>query len=214
VQVKNLLKKNAVTVDDRNHEVTKVIGTPFGLFSGMLCRHEAASLLKLAELGFKSAPKLISLSGSSFTMAMIAGESLGDRLFIDEPLFVRVLDVVHQLHDLGFAHGNLRPNNILITDKSEPVLIDFETCCQRLNPLFFLARFSDLVRLRLLCQLRVVPFNKDRMRAMFPEYVNLAMFIVTPVDRFLSMLSSIKKRWRKSRKVSAEQRDSSPLTGE
>ena len=209
---KNLLKKNSITVTNDKKEVIKVVGTPFGLFTRACCRHESECLLKLTELGFKGAPKIISSTGNSFTMEKIEGKSLNGRQFrqcCDEQIFLRVLDVVRQLHAFGFAHGNLHPSNILITDRSEPVLIDFETCCQRPNPLFFLFKFSDLVRLHLLWQLRFGPSHKDRMRTLFPGYVTLAMFIITPVHRFVRVLKSNKRRWRRSRKVSANQRDSS-----
>ena len=211
MQPKDLLKKNSITVDDGKKEVIKVVGTPFGLLTRIWCRHEAECLLKLAELGFEGAPKLISSTGNSFTMEKIEGKSLNGRQFrqfCDEQIFFRVLDVVRQLHAFGFAHGNLHPSNILITDRSEPVLIDFETHLQRHNPLFFLFKFVDHVRLHLLWQLRVVPSNKDRMRTIFPRYVTLAMFIITPVYRFVLVLKSTKKRWRRSRKVSAKSYDS------
>jgi serine/threonine protein kinase len=212
MRLKNLLKNNSITVVDGKKEVIKVVRTPFGLLTRTWCRHEAECLLKLADLGFESAPKLISSTGNSLTMKKIEGKSLNGhqfRQFCDEQIFLRVLDVVRQLHAFGFAHGNLHPSNILITDRSKPVLIDFETCLQRPNPLFFLFKFSDLVRLHLLWQLRFGPSHKDRMRTLFPGYVTLAMFIITPVHRFVRVLKSNKRRWRRSRKVSANQRDSS-----
>ena len=203
MQIKNLLKKNFVTVTDGNNEVIKLVRTPFGPLTRIWCRHEAECLLMLAERGFESAPKFISSRGNSFTMEKIEGASLSSRQFVDEQLFLRVLDVVRKLHNFGFAHGNLRPNNILITDRSEPVLIDFETCCQSHNPLFFLAKFSDHVNLYLLCQSRVVQSDQDLMRTIFPRYVTLAMFIITPLSRFAGVLKTIRKRLRRSRKVSA-----------
>jgi RIO-like serine/threonine protein kinase len=206
---KDLLKKNSITVVDGKKEVIKVVKTPFGLLTRICCRHEADCLLKLAELGFESAPKLISSSSNSFTMEKIEGTSLKCRQFVDAQLFLRVLDVVRQLHAFGFAHGHLRPDNIIITDRSEPVLIDFETCCQRHNPLYFFLTFRDHVMLHLLWQSRVVQSNQDRMRTIFPRYVTLAMFFITPLNRFVGVLKSIKRRLRRSRKVSAEQRDSS-----
>ena len=196
---------------DGKKEVIKVVGTPFGLLTRIWCRHEAECLLKLAELGFEGAPKLISSTGNSFIMEKIEGKSLNGRQFrqfCDEQVFLRVLDVVRQLHAFGFAHGNLHPSNILITDRSEPVLIDFETCLQRPNPLFFLFKFSDYVRLHLLWQLRFGPSHKDRMRTLFPRYVTLAMFIITPVNKFFRVLKSNNRRWRRSRKVSAKSFDS------
>ena len=125
MQIKNLLKKNSITVDDGKQEVIKVVGTPFRSLTKIWCRHEAECLLKLAELGFANAPKLISSTINSFTMEKIEGTSLRGRKPIDEKLFIRLMDVIRELHDFGFAHGNLRPNNIFIKADNEPVLIDF-----------------------------------------------------------------------------------------
>ena len=91
---------------DGKKEVIKVVRTPFGLLTRTCCRHEAECLLKLAELGFESAPKLISSTGNSLTMEKIEGKSLNGRQFrqvCDEQVFLRVLDVVRQLHAFGFA---------------------------------------------------------------------------------------------------------------
>jgi serine/threonine protein kinase len=196
---------------DDDREVLKVVGTPFGPLTRTWCRHEAECLSKLADLGFAHAPGLISLNGNSFTMEMIDGPSLRGHQPVDEELFLRVLDVVHHLHDLGFAHGNLRPNNILITDEKEPFLIDFETCCQKHNPLFFLAQFSDHVRLYSLWQSRVVKSALGRERTTFPRSVTLAMFFLTPLNRIAGVFKSIKKRLRAPRKVLSEH--STPLSG-
>jgi predicted Ser/Thr protein kinase len=209
MQIKNLVKKNSVTLIDGKREVIKVIGTPFGPLSERWCRHEAGCLSKLAELGFEGAPKLIGSSGHRFTMEKIEGSSLNGRNVVDERLFRRVLDVVHQLHTLGFAHGNLRGSNILITDRKEPVLIDFETCCQKRNPLFFLVKFSDHVRLHLLSQYAVAQSDQERIRTLFPRHVTLAMYVITPINRLARALRSIKKGLRKARRISAEQRDAS-----
>lgn len=180
----------------------------------MCCRHEAGCLSSLAELGFSGAPKLISSAGNSFTMEKIEGKSLNGRQCIDEPIFLRVLDVARQLHGFGYAHGNLRPSNILITAAGEPVLIDFETCFRRGHPLFHIARFSDQMKLYLLWQSRVVRSDQGLMRATFPRHVTLAMLVISPASRLAAALKatkkSIRKKLRRSGTVSAEQRDSSP----
>jgi len=207
VQLKNLLKQNSITVIDGKKEVIKAVGTPFRPLTRIWCRHEAECLLKFAELGFTNAPKLISSTDNSFTMEKIEGTSLRGREFIDEQLFLRLMDVIRELHGFGFAHGNLRPNNILIKDGSEPVLIDFETCCQLHNPLFLLAKFSDYVRLHLLWQSRVVQSNPELVRMKFPGYVSLAMFVITPFSRLGGIVNYAKKWLRRSLKISAEPRD-------
>ncbi|MBL0166625.1 MAG: hypothetical protein IPP85_05465 [Propionivibrio sp.] len=207
MQIKNLLKKNHITVDDGKKEVIKVVGTPFRSLTKIWCRHEAECLLQLSELGFTNAPKLISSSVNSFVMEKVEGPSLRGRKPVDEQIFLRLMDVIRKLHDLGFAHGNLRPNNIYIKEGNEPVLIDFETCCRIHNPLFLLARFSDHVRLHWLWQSRVVQSNPELVRAKFPRYVLLAMFVITPISRFGSIVESAKKSLKRSLKASAEPRE-------
>jgi RIO-like serine/threonine protein kinase len=203
MQLKKLLKKNSVTVVDGNRAVIKVVGTPFDWLTRRLCRHEAQCLAKLTELGFAGAPKLIRASSNSMTMERIDGTSLRRHPCLDQALFLRILDVVRELHRLGFAHGNLRLDNIFISDSRGPVLIDFETCCPRSNPLFFLVRFNDDVRLYLLWQSRVVQTDRDLARKSFPRYVTLAMFVIAPLNRFAAILTSLKKKLRKSLRASA-----------
>jgi hypothetical protein len=197
MQIKKLLKRNYTTVDHGKKEVVKVVVTPFRWLTRFLCRHEAGCLAKLAELGFRNAPRLITSTDNSFTMHKVEGKSLRGRHPIDEPLFLRVMEVVRELHDFGFAHGNLRPNNIFIQENKEPILIDFETCCQRHSPLFFLARFRDHLRLQWLWQSRVVRSNPGLVEAMFPRYVLWAMFVIAPITRFGGVVSSVRKRLKK-----------------
>jgi serine/threonine protein kinase len=205
LQPKELLKKNAVTVVDGKNEVIKVVGTPFRSLTKIWCRHEAECLLKLAELGFTNAPKLICSTENSFTMEKIEGTSLlRGREFIDEQLFLRLTDVVRGLHGFGFAHGNLRPNNILIKDSNEPVLIDFETCCQIHSPLFPLCKFSDQVRLYFLWQSHVVQSNPKLVKAQFPGYLPLTMLFITPIFRLWGIMNSAKKSLKRSLKVFAK----------
>ena len=211
LQPKELLKKNSITVVEGKKEVIKVVGTPFRSLTRSWCRHEAECLLKLAELGFMNAPKLICSTENSFTMEKIEGTSLlRGRKFIDELLFLRIMDVVRELHGFGFAHGNLRPNNILIKDGSEPVLIDFETCCHIHSPLFLLSKFSDQVRLYWLWQSHVVHSNPELVGTKFPGYMSLAMFVITPIFRFWDVVKSVKKSVKRSLKVSAEQKTRRP----
>ncbi len=208
MQLKNLIIRNSVSLIDEKKEVVKVVETPFAPFTRIWCSHEAECLSKLAELGFVGAPRLIGASGNRLTMQMLDGRSLNGHLVIDEEMFRRVLGVVHRLHELGFAHGNLRPSNIRITDEGEVALIDFETCCQRGNPLFFLARFSDQVRLHLLWKSTVAPFVPTPEVMFFPKRMILAMYLITPLNRCTRSLRAIKKRIRRSLKIRAEHRAS------
>jgi serine/threonine protein kinase len=134
---------------------------------------------------------------------------LRGRKFIDEQLFLHLMEVVGELHSFGFTHGNLRPNNILIKDNNEPALIDFETCCQINNTLFPLSKLSDQVRLYLLWQSHVVNSNPELVGKKFPGKLSLAMFIITPIFRFWGIIKSAKKSLKRSLKVSARQRGAS-----
>jgi len=203
MQLKKLLKKNSVTVVEGNKAVLKVIGTPFDGLTRWWCRHEAECLSNLAGLGFEGAPRFIRSSSNSITMEKIEGTSLSRLPSVDEQLFVRVLDVVRELHRLGFAHGNLRVDNIFISDKRGPVLIDFETCCRKGNPLFSLVKFNDDVRLYLLWQSRVVHIDRDLARKSFSGYVTLAMLVITPLNKIGRVFTSMKKRLRNSFKTSS-----------
>jgi serine/threonine protein kinase len=211
LQPKKLLKKNTVTVVGDRNEVIKVVRTPFKSLTKSWCRREAEFLLKFTELGFANAPKLIRSTENSFTMEKIEGTPLlRGREFIDEQLFLRLMDVVSELHSLGFTHGNLRPNNILTKDDNELVLIDFETCFQISSPLFPLSKFSDQMRLYLLWQSNVVQSNPELVRTKFPGYLPLAMLIITPIFRFYGIVRSAKKSLKRSLKLFAKQRGELP----
>lgn len=210
MQLKNLIKKNYVILVDDRMDVTKVVGTPFSLLATRCCSHEAECLMNLERLGFESAPKFISSNGNSLTMERVTGKSLNGHRFIGEDLCLRILEIVHQLHCLGFAHGNLRRSNIFITDSNEPMLIDFETCCRKPNPLFPLVKFSDQVRLHLLWHSAYVQPHRKRVATIFPNHVKLVMYLITPISRISAVSKAIKKsikrRFRQARNLSDHQR--------
>jgi serine/threonine protein kinase len=103
-----------------------------------------------------------------------------------------------QSHRRGFAHGNLRPSNILVNAADQPVLIDFETCCSRRNPLFFLARFNDQVRMRLLWQRRVAPYLDDQTKIEWPGYLTAVTLVITALNWLARPIKAAKKRWKMS----------------
>ena len=206
MQVKKLLKRNTVCVDDRARVVVKAVKTPFKSLTQAWCAHEAGCLQALAELGFANAPKLISSTLDSFTMEQIDGRSLTSAN-IDEGIFLRLMDVIDQLHGLGFAHGNLRPNNVLLRDGTEPFLIDFETCCRRPSLLFLPTRLGDQVRLYLIWQSRVMQSDPERVRARFPAFLPPIMWVIGPLSRFSEAVAAAKRRLKRSLRSSVEQPD-------
>jgi hypothetical protein len=198
MRLKDLIIRNSVIFSDDSQEVVKRVETPFLPFTRAWSRHEADCLSELAELGYPAAPKLISVSGNGFSMRKIDGQPLSSGSKIDDHTFMRLLDVVSQLHGHGFAHANLCPRNILITPDGAVMLIDFETCCRRGNPLFRLARFSDWVRLHLLWHSSVAPVMQGAPLGFFPKRVVWAMHIIAPVDRCARGIQGIKRRARRA----------------
>lgn len=206
MQVKKLLKRNTVCVDDGARVVVKAVSTPFKSLTQAWCAHEAGCLQALAELGFANAPKLISSTVDSFTMERIDGRSLTSAT-IDEDVFLRLMDVIDQLHGLGFAHGNLRPNNILLHGGTEPFLIDFETCCRRPNLFFLPTRLGDHVRLYLIWQSHVRQPDPKRLRARFPGFLPPIMWVIGPISRFSEAVAVAKRKLKRSLRSSVEQPD-------
>ena len=206
MQVKTLLKRNTVRVDDGARVVVKAVKTPFKSLTQAWCAHEAGCLQALAELGFANAPRLISSTFDSFTMEQIEGRSLASAT-IDEDVFLRLMDVIDQLHGLGFAHGNLRPNNILLRGGTEPFLIDFETCCRRPNWFFLPTRLGDHIRLYLIWQSHVRQPDPKRLRARFPGFLPPIMWVIGPLSRFSEAVAAAKRRLKRSLRSSVEQPD-------
>ena len=67
-------------------------------------------------------------------MEYLEGESLGNRLeghILDEPearaLMVQVLQALEKVHAAGMLHRDLKPDNLMLTGRYGPVLIDFGT---------------------------------------------------------------------------------------
>jgi len=198
MRIKDLIIRNSVIVCEESQEVVKRVATPFPPFTRAWSRHESECLSQLAELGYAAAPKLISASRNGFRMRKIEGRPLSNCAHVDDHTFRRLLDVVSRLHGHGFAHGNLCPRNIFVTHSGDVILIDFETCCRRGNPLYRLVRFTDWVRLHLLWRASVAPIIDGTPLGLFPRHVVLAMYIIAPLDRCARGMRALKRRARRS----------------
>lgn len=60
------------------------------------------------------------LGSFDLTQALVAGMSLGQI----KRIFVRLAQAVRHLETLGLVHGDIKPENILLRDNHEPILID------------------------------------------------------------------------------------------
>ena len=72
-------------------------------------------------------------------MEFVAGNTLRDLISarptgLDKDtvlrLFGQIASAVAAAHDQGIAHGNIKPDNVLLDDSQRPVLTDFRTPCQ------------------------------------------------------------------------------------
>lgn len=71
-------------------------------------------------------------------MELVEGQRLDELYASDRPknfvdvanLFVRVAEGLHALHQAGYAHADIKPNNILIQPDGAPKIIDFGQSCR------------------------------------------------------------------------------------
>jgi formylglycine-generating enzyme required for sulfatase activity/predicted Ser/Thr protein kinase len=75
------------------------------------------------------------VEGTTFDK-MVRGHETQRRPFTEAelaPLLDKILDALGYLHDRGIYHRDIKPGNLLITAKGDPVLIDFGAARQRLS---------------------------------------------------------------------------------
>ncbi len=77
--------------------------------------------------------KLLRVDGVSLLMEFIDGASLDQQLpktYADATeVFVHVADALSHMHEKGYVHADLKPTNILITDKAKVKVIDLGQAC-------------------------------------------------------------------------------------
>ena len=96
---------------------------------------EARKLYDLRDPGIVRVLAVWEERGTVFiAMEYLEGESLGSRLerhTLDEPearaLMVQVLRALEKVHAAGMLHRDLKPDNLMLTQRYGPVLIDFGT---------------------------------------------------------------------------------------
>jgi len=99
----------------------------------MLRREARVYELMSGLTGVPHSPGL--LDGTWLLLEYIEGESLKaarHTLRDREAFYARLLQVLHDFHAAGVAHGDLkRKDNVLVTPDEQPVVIDFGTAVQR-----------------------------------------------------------------------------------
>ncbi|MCB1915655.1 MAG: protein kinase [Rhodocyclaceae bacterium] len=95
---------------------------------------EAQTLAKFRHSGIVQVFSVFEANGSAYmVMEIVRGESLGDRLksraVVDEAAILRILypllDGLQLIHDAGFIHRDIKPDNIFLREDGSPVLLDF-----------------------------------------------------------------------------------------
>jgi formylglycine-generating enzyme required for sulfatase activity/predicted Ser/Thr protein kinase len=107
---------------------------------------EAATLASLDHPGIVKVLRSFEANGTAyFVMPFVEGITFDEvirerealnRYFTEEELIAllhKVLDALAYLHDRGIYHRDIKPGNLLITAKGDPVLIDFGAARQRLS---------------------------------------------------------------------------------
>lgn len=197
MRLKDLYKRNAVVV--AGDSVAKTVHMPFASLGRLFSRHEAEALRRLEALGFEHAPKLLYHHGNQLMMSRIDGTRL-ERGRIADPrtLFGAIVVCVAELHALGFAHGNLSRDNVLVDEHGTVFLIDFETHCSASNPLFSSMTLWDYVRLYRLSQ-RIFGLDADEVRRIFSPHRAWLVTVARPVYEVSFALRRLKRRLRHRR---------------
>ena len=109
------------------------------LFARRCLRNEYYKLAFLRDLGIVRVPQPVALPDKD-TLAM---EFLTDAVPLNttwrtdrqppQEFFSKLNDIITELHRRGFAHGDFRSTNVMVTHDGEPCLIDFATAVCR-NP--------------------------------------------------------------------------------
>ena len=102
---------------------------PLGWLGRFLCRREVHFLRRLADV--PGVPKLREQLGETgFIREFVPGCNLREYSRThtpDDRFFPELKQILQQVHDLGISHNDLsKPENVLVTEKGRPVLIDFQ----------------------------------------------------------------------------------------
>lgn len=137
-QEENLVGKYVKLCDPawEKYRYLKREGMEAQMFNSLIAEAEA-----LEELSQHPHPNIIGYYGCRVTRGFFTGLVLDehprdlethfqDELTIpDQEAFMTSLEsAIQHLHGLGWAHNDLTPSNILVSEAGEPILIDFEGC--------------------------------------------------------------------------------------
>jgi hypothetical protein len=136
------------------HRQAPVFGISMGWLGRRLARHETYLLSALADLkGLPSLAGAVSAEGRLLPNAVardyIEGHPLGNREAVDDSFYPALRALLHAMHDRHIVYVDLhKRENILVNERGEPCLIDFQISLAwprwlPAGPLFALMRRSD-----------------------------------------------------------------------
>ncbi|MGI5924344.1 MAG: phosphotransferase [Lentisphaeria bacterium] len=107
------------------------------LFARRCLRNEYRKLAFLRELGIVRVPQPIALLDKDTlviefladAVPLSATQRLGRQP--SKAFFTKLKDIITELHRRGFAHGDFRSTNVMVTHDGQPCLIDFATAVCR-----------------------------------------------------------------------------------
>lgn len=194
MRIKDLYKRNTICVSDGC--VRKTVHMPLAALSRRFSTHEAQTLQALEALGFQGAPRLIRHDGDTLVMTRVPGQRLDRQYVGDRELFAALARRVEALHVLGFAHGNLSRDNVLVDEGKGLHLIDFETSCSARHLAFPVMRRWDYLRLYRLSQ-RVFGLSGDDVRAIFGRRHAWLISVARPVYALSFLVRRAKRGLRR-----------------
>jgi hypothetical protein len=136
------------------HRQSPVLGVPMRWLGRRMARHEIHLLKGLGDLtGIPALAGSVSVSGANLRNAVarhyIEGHPLGNRETVNESFFPRLSALLKSMHQRKVVYVDLhKRENILVNEKGDPCLIDFQISVAWPNwlpagPLFKILRQSD-----------------------------------------------------------------------
>ncbi len=178
-------------------------------------RHEFKILRQLRAGGFLAAPEAVALlEKDTLLLEFLPGQRLESRRHYQadnlpsQEFFQQLQDLLLQLHNLGFCHGDFRRANIIISTDGRPLLVDWSTavpnragcpCCGWQKWVFRVLKNSDLWSLASIIESFYPESLSPEMRFRLgkqPWYLRLGRFVRQKIYRKIVKPCSRGSNWR------------------
>jgi hypothetical protein len=180
------------------HRQSSVFGVPMRWLGRLMARHEIKLLTELADL--KGIPALagpVSVGGMQLPNAVarhyIEGHPLGNRELVNDAFFPDLSGLLKTMHQRKVAYVDLhKRENILVNDRGEPCLIDFQISVAwprwlPAGPVFKILRRSDeyhLIKHWARCRPDQCGLDGTDLRGQIPWPIRAHRLLAVPVRQF------------------------------